>query len=74
MNPDGTQQMVFYGNMHPRIVMIDAKPIPGSEQSGGLLLAGAWTAPIIRGFGGDRDAGERAGLLRLRPASFTSGT
>jgi hypothetical protein len=32
MNPDGTQQMVFYGNMHPRIVMIDAKPIPGSEK------------------------------------------
>jgi hypothetical protein len=32
MNPDGTQQMVFYGNMHPRIVMIDAKPIPGSDK------------------------------------------
>ncbi|MHC4580470.1 MAG: TolB family protein, partial [Planctomycetota bacterium] len=30
-NPDGTGQMVFYGNMHPGIVMIDAKPIPGTE-------------------------------------------
>lgn len=29
-NPDGTGQMVFYGNMHPGIVMIDAKPIPGT--------------------------------------------
>ena len=28
MNPDGTGQMVFYGNMHPNVVMIDAKPIP----------------------------------------------
>lgn len=31
-NPDGTGQMVFYGNQHPGIVMIDAKPVPGSSQ------------------------------------------
>ncbi len=30
-NPDGTAQMVYYGNMHPGTVMIDAKPIPGTE-------------------------------------------
>jgi hypothetical protein len=30
-NPDGTGQMVFYGNMHPGTLMIDAKPIPNSE-------------------------------------------
>jgi hypothetical protein len=29
-NPDGTSQMVFYGNLHPGTLMIDAKPIPGS--------------------------------------------
>ena len=29
MNPDGTNQMVYYGNMHPGTLMIDAKPIPG---------------------------------------------
>ncbi len=29
-NPDGTGQMIFYGNMHPGIVMLDAKPIPGT--------------------------------------------
>ena len=29
-NPDGTGQMTWYGNLHPGIVMIDAKPIPGS--------------------------------------------
>ncbi len=28
MNPDGTGEMVYYGNMHPGIVMIDARPIP----------------------------------------------
>jgi len=31
MNPDGTAQMVFYGNMHGGIAMLDAKPIPGSH-------------------------------------------
>ncbi len=31
-NPDGTAQMVWYGNQHPGTVMIDAKPIPGSDQ------------------------------------------
>ncbi|MCH7557046.1 MAG: PD40 domain-containing protein, partial [Planctomycetes bacterium] len=29
-NPDGTGQMIYYGNLHPGILMIDAKPIPGS--------------------------------------------
>ena len=32
MNPDGTGQAAFFGNMHPGIVMIDAKPVPGSDQ------------------------------------------
>jgi hypothetical protein len=32
MNPDGTNQMVYYGNMHGSIVMIDAKPIPNTEK------------------------------------------
>ena len=34
-NPDGTGQMVYFGNMHGGVVMIDAKPIPplaGSQQ------------------------------------------
>jgi Hydrazine synthase alpha subunit middle domain len=30
MNPDGTGQMIFYGNMHPGNVFLDAKPIPGT--------------------------------------------
>jgi cytochrome c553 len=31
-NPDGTNQMVYFGNQSPGVVMIDAKPIPDSEQ------------------------------------------
>jgi len=31
-NPDGSGQMVCYGNLHPGTVMIDAKPIPGSDK------------------------------------------
>jgi len=31
-NPDGTAQMVFFGNQHPGVVMIDARPIPKSEK------------------------------------------
>jgi len=31
-NPDGTAQMVFFGNMHPSTVMIDAKPIPHTDK------------------------------------------
>ena len=30
-NPDGTGQMVFYGNQRPGYAMLDAKPIPGSR-------------------------------------------
>ena len=31
-NPDGTSQMVWYGNQQPGTVMIDAKPIAGSDK------------------------------------------
>jgi len=31
-NPDGTGQMIYYGNLHPGIVMIDAKPIPRTDK------------------------------------------
>ncbi|KPK41839.1 MAG: hypothetical protein AMK72_14850 [Planctomycetes bacterium SM23_25] len=32
VNPDGTGQMVYYGNQHGGITMIDAKPIPGTPR------------------------------------------
>ncbi len=32
VNPDGTKQMVYYGNQNGGIAMLDAKPIPGSEK------------------------------------------
>lgn len=31
-NPDGTGQMVYFGNQQPGTVMIDAKPIPGTDK------------------------------------------
>ncbi len=31
-NPDGTAQMVFFGNMNPGVAMLDAKPIPGTRK------------------------------------------
>lgn len=32
MNPDGTSQMVYFGNLHPPGLYIDAKPIPGTDE------------------------------------------
>jgi len=32
INPDGTGQMVYFGNMHPGGVFIDAQPIPGTNR------------------------------------------
>ena len=31
-NPDGTGQMVFFGNLHGGVAMLDAKPIPGTNK------------------------------------------
>ncbi|MCF6286341.1 MAG: hypothetical protein L3K26_14290, partial [Candidatus Hydrogenedentes bacterium] len=31
MNPDGSNQAIYYGNTRPGILMIDAKPIPGTD-------------------------------------------
>ncbi len=31
-NPDGTGVMIYFGNMHGGTVMLDAKPIPGTNQ------------------------------------------
>ena len=32
MNPDGTSQTVFFGNLYGGIAMLDAKPIPGTKK------------------------------------------
>ncbi|MCX7006360.1 MAG: hypothetical protein NTY53_03775, partial [Kiritimatiellaeota bacterium] len=32
MYPDGTSQMIYFGNQHPGSVFIDAKPIPNSDE------------------------------------------
>ncbi|MEK7685052.1 MAG: hypothetical protein AAB466_06495 [Verrucomicrobiota bacterium] len=52
MNPDGSGATVYYGNMHPHIVMIDAKPIPGSDN-------------VIASFSPGHGANEHAGLATI---------
>jgi hypothetical protein len=52
MNPDGTGQMVYYGNMHSWTVMIDAKPIPGTDQ-------------VVASFSPGHGANEHAGVATL---------
>ncbi len=52
MNPDGSNQTVFYGNMHPFTVMIDAKPIPGS-------------AKIVASFSPKHGVAEHAGVVTI---------
>lgn len=38
-NPDGTNQSIYFGNMTPGIVMIDAKPIPQTDD---VLTVFSW--------------------------------
>jgi cytochrome c553 len=52
MNPDGSAQNVYYGNMHPGIVMIDAKPIPFSND-------------IVASFSPGHGASDHAGRLTI---------
>ena len=51
-NPDGTAQMIFFGNLHPGITMIDAKPIPGSDK-------------IVASFSPGHGQMEHAGVITL---------
>lgn len=60
-NPDGTAQMNWYGNLHPGIVMIDAKPIPGSDKVVSIFSPGhgqrehAGTVTVVDPKGGPDD-------------------
>jgi len=51
-NPDGTSQMVFYGNLTPGITMIDAKSVPGSDK-------------IVASFSPGHGQREHAGVITL---------
>ena len=51
-NTDGTAQMTWYGNLHPGIVMIDAKPIPGSHK-------------VVASFSPDHGLREHAGQITI---------
>jgi hypothetical protein len=52
MNPDGTAVAVYYGNMHSYTVMIDAQPVPGTQE-------------VIASFSPGHGANEHAGYATL---------
>jgi hypothetical protein len=52
MSPDGSNQTVYFGNMHPYTVMIDAKPIPG-------------TAKVVASFSPKHGKAEHAGVVTV---------
>jgi hypothetical protein len=52
MFPDGTGQTVYYGNMQPGTVMLDAKPIPGTQK-------------IVASFSPGHGVNEHAGRLTI---------
>ncbi|MGQ9591239.1 MAG: HzsA-related protein, partial [Planctomycetota bacterium] len=52
MFPDGTGQTIYYGNLHPGVVMIDAKPIPG-------------TAKVLANFSPGHGVNEHAGIATV---------
>ena len=72
-NPDGTGQMICYGNLHPGIVMIDAKPIPGTDKVVAIFSPGhgqrehAGEVTIV-------DPKRRPGRAGLRPAGQPAAT
>lgn len=68
MNPDGTEQSVFFGNLFPGTVMIDAKPIPDTREILAVFSPGhgmqehAGSPAIVDPRGGPDDLG-RATLI-----------
>jgi hypothetical protein len=52
MNPDGTGPSVFFGNMHSHIVMLDAKPVPGTRK-------------VVASFSPGHGVNEHAGIATL---------
>ncbi len=52
MNPDGTGQMVYFGNQRPGTVMIDAKPISG-------------TGKVVASFSPGHGKREHAGIITV---------
>ena len=57
-NPDGSTQMVYFGNMHAGTVMIDAKPIPSAP-----LPHQRWTEKTVALFSPGHGRREHAGPI-----------
>lgn len=67
-NPDGTAQTVYYGNMHPGTLMIDAKPIPRTKKVVSIFSPGHGrrehdgTIAVVDPSGGPDDVGLAAAI------------
>jgi len=59
-NPDGTGQTVFYGNAHPGLAMLDAKPIPNPPGS-----VAPWSGSVIASFSPGHGRPEHAGHVTV---------
>jgi hypothetical protein len=74
MNPDGTSQATYFGNLHSGIVMLDAKPVPGSANIVASFSPGhgvnehAGFATVVSPKGGPDD---RASARRLHEGPLT---
>ena len=72
MNPDGTNPLALFGNMHPRTVMVGAKPVPESDKLVATFSPGHGItdhlgyATLVSSQGGPDDEG-RARTLSDRP-------
>jgi len=73
-NPDGTNAAIYFGNMHPNSVFIDAKPIPGSNRvvvidspgHGAIEHVGFLSTVTDRHGPDDRSAMKKIGNIRCR--------
>jgi len=60
MNPDGTGQMIYFGNQHANTVMIDAKPIPAGRSS-----APTAAPKVVASFSPGHGRNEHSGVITV---------
>lgn len=60
VNPDGTGQMVHFGNMNPGTAMLDAKPIPNPPGAGG-----PWRGKVVSVFSPGHGRPEHRGHITI---------
>lgn len=80
-NPDGRNQKILYGNMHPGYLMIDAKPLPNTGKVVSMFVPGhtrrehAGTVTVVDPSNGpdDKSAIQRVGWSRQERDAYPIG-